>query len=61
MEAVDRFAVDDLEGAIFESNDVIGLIDNAADIGQMRVLWWPDGPEHWGLVDTHWSDYRRVV
>jgi len=43
MEAVDRFAVDDLEEAIFESNDVIGLIYNAADIGQMRVLWASSG------------------
>ncbi|MEX0826530.1 MAG: PRC-barrel domain-containing protein [Acidimicrobiia bacterium] len=22
---------------------------------------WPAGPEHWGLVDTHWADYRRVA
>jgi hypothetical protein len=43
MEAADRFAVDDLEGAIFESNDVIGLIDRAAHIGEMRVLWASSG------------------
>ena len=21
---------------------------------------WPSGAEHWGLVDTHWADYRRA-
>jgi hypothetical protein len=43
MEAADRFAVDDLEGAIFESNEVIGLIDRAAHIGEKRVLWASSG------------------
>jgi hypothetical protein len=35
-----------------------GDLENAPGFDKSK---WPDGPEHWGLVDTHWSDYRRVV
>jgi sporulation protein YlmC with PRC-barrel domain len=34
------------------------VLENAPGFDKSK---WPDGPEHWGLVDTHWSDYRRVV
>jgi sporulation protein YlmC with PRC-barrel domain len=35
-----------------------GVLESAPGFDKSE---WPSGPEHWGLVDTHWAEHRRAA